>query len=130
METEAIAAFDLLSRMRFACGDNGKRMQDELEEYLRDLKRDADRWRDITAGIDADQVVAASVKFGDARGVLKDAGRWRAMRQTLVAADFAPEMGGGPVVMFACHAERVGFGPEGADAIADAAVAAMNGANA
>lgn len=45
METEAIAAFDLLSRMRFACGDNGKRMQDELEEYLRDLKRDAERYR-------------------------------------------------------------------------------------
>ena len=45
MDTEAIAAFDLLSRMRFACGDNGKRMQDELEEYLRGLKRDADRWR-------------------------------------------------------------------------------------
>lgn len=59
----------------------------------------------------------------------RDAERWRAMRQTLVAADFAPEMGGGPVVMFACHADRVGFGPDGADAIADAAVAAMKGAN-
>jgi len=45
MDTEAIAAFDLLSRMRFACGDNGKRMQDELEEYLRGLKRDAERYR-------------------------------------------------------------------------------------
>jgi len=45
MGTEAIAAFDLLSRMRFACGDNGKRMQDELEEYLRGLKRDAERYR-------------------------------------------------------------------------------------
>ena len=43
-ESEA-AAFDLLSRMRFACGDNGKRMQDELEEYLRGLKRDAERYR-------------------------------------------------------------------------------------
>lgn len=45
MDTEAIAAFDLLSRMRFACGDDGKRMQDELEEYLRGLKRDAERYR-------------------------------------------------------------------------------------
>lgn len=45
MNTEAIAAFDLLSRMRFACGDNGKRMQDELEEYLRELKCDAERYR-------------------------------------------------------------------------------------
>ena len=60
---------------------------------------------------------------------LINAKRWNAMRQTLVAADFAPEMGGGPVVMFACHAERVGFDPDGADAIADAAVTAMNGAN-
>lgn len=41
-ETGAIA---LLSRMRFACGDNGTRMQDELEQYLRDLKRDAERYR-------------------------------------------------------------------------------------
>jgi len=53
-----------------------------------------------------------------------DAERWRAMRKSLVAADFAPEMGGWPVVIFECHAERVGFGPEGADAIADAAIRA------
>ena len=45
MDTEAIAAFDLLSRMRFACGDDGKRMQDELEEYLRELRKDAERYR-------------------------------------------------------------------------------------
>lgn len=48
MDTEEIAALDLLSRMRFACGDNGKRMQDELEAYLRELREDADRldWLD------------------------------------------------------------------------------------
>ena len=45
MGKEEIAAFDLLSRMRFACGDNGKRMQGELEVYLRELKRDAERYR-------------------------------------------------------------------------------------
>lgn len=45
METETIAAFDLLARMRFACGDNGTRMQDELEEYLRVLLKDAERYR-------------------------------------------------------------------------------------
>jgi len=45
MNEESIAALALLSRMRFACGDNGLRMQDELEEYLRDLKRDAERYR-------------------------------------------------------------------------------------
>lgn len=38
-------AFDLLARMRFACGDNGARMQDELETYLRELKLDAERYR-------------------------------------------------------------------------------------
>lgn len=43
-ESEA-RAFDLLSRVRFACGDNGTRMQDELEEYLRELRRDAERYR-------------------------------------------------------------------------------------
>ena len=43
MDTEAIAAFDLLSRMRLACGDDGKRMQDELEVYLRGLHADAKR---------------------------------------------------------------------------------------
>ncbi|MHC9085369.1 hypothetical protein ACYX7E_10055 [Luteimonas sp. RIT-PG2_3] len=39
------AALGLLSRMRFACGDDGKRMQDELEAYLGELRRDAGRWR-------------------------------------------------------------------------------------
>lgn len=45
MNADTIAAFELLSRMRFACGDDGKRMQDELEIYLRELKRDALRYR-------------------------------------------------------------------------------------
>lgn len=40
---DAAAALGLLARMRFACGDNGLRMQDELEDYLRGLKRDAER---------------------------------------------------------------------------------------
>jgi hypothetical protein len=31
------SAFDLLSRIRFALGDNGKRMQDELIEYCKEL---------------------------------------------------------------------------------------------
>lgn len=44
MNEEEVAALALLSRMRFACGDNGLRMQDELEEYLRELKRNADRY--------------------------------------------------------------------------------------
>ncbi len=36
-------ALALLCRMRWACGDNGKRMQDELEDYLRGLAKDAAR---------------------------------------------------------------------------------------
>ena len=43
------ASLALLSRMRFACGDNGKRMQDELESYLAGLLRDAVRYRHISA---------------------------------------------------------------------------------
>lgn len=42
---DAGAALGLLVRMRFACGDNGKRMQDELEDYLRGLAKDAERYR-------------------------------------------------------------------------------------
>jgi hypothetical protein len=34
----------LLTDIRFACGDNGLRMQDELIEYIRQLKMDADRY--------------------------------------------------------------------------------------
>lgn len=56
-----------------------------------------------------------------------DAGRWQAMRQCLVGADFAPEMGGGPVVMFELYAKSVNAGSKGADEIADAAIAAGKG---
>lgn len=59
---ESISALVLLSRMRFACGDNGLRMQDELEEYLRGLKRDSDELEALKAEI-----------AGAAVGVLRDA---------------------------------------------------------
>lgn len=45
MNEEEGAALALLSLMRFAWRDNGKRMQDELEEYLREFRRDAERYR-------------------------------------------------------------------------------------
>lgn len=35
----------LLVDIRFAAGDDGKRMQDELVEYIGALRRDAERWR-------------------------------------------------------------------------------------
>lgn len=38
---EAISALDLLSRVRFALGDNGTRMQDELLDYCRELRDSA-----------------------------------------------------------------------------------------
>ncbi len=50
--TEAAAALEaarkdacvsLVADIRFACGDNGKRMQPELVEYVRELAKDA--WR-------------------------------------------------------------------------------------
>ena len=59
---ESISALVLLSRMRFACGDNGLRMQDELEEYLRGLKRDSDELAKLRA-----EIAGAPV------GVLRDA---------------------------------------------------------
>ena len=38
---DAISALGLLSRVRFALGDNGKRMQDELLDYCRELRDSA-----------------------------------------------------------------------------------------
>lgn len=37
------ALISLLVDIRFAAGDNGKRMQDELVEHIRELRCDADR---------------------------------------------------------------------------------------
>ena len=50
---DASAALGLLARMRFACGDNGKRMQGELEEYLRELKRNSDELKALRSAIHA-----------------------------------------------------------------------------
>jgi len=43
LRDEAASALALLARMRAACGDDGRRMQDELEAYLRELRADAER---------------------------------------------------------------------------------------
>lgn len=42
---DAASAFALLARIREAVGDDGKRMQDELIEYLRQMRVDAERWQ-------------------------------------------------------------------------------------
>lgn len=47
-EIEALredACVALVADIRFACGDNGKRMQSELVEYIQELARDAARYR-------------------------------------------------------------------------------------
>lgn len=44
---------DLVSRIRFAVGDNGKRMQPELVEYLKEMRRDAARYRWLRSGFRA-----------------------------------------------------------------------------
>lgn len=43
LRDEAASALALLARMRAACGDDGRRMQGELEAYLRELRADAER---------------------------------------------------------------------------------------
>ncbi len=43
----------LLCDIRFAVGDNGKRMQPELIEYLKQMRADADRYRATFASITA-----------------------------------------------------------------------------
>lgn len=58
----------------------------------------------------------------------KDAERWRAMRELLVTIDWSFQGDGQPVAIFMCEATEVCAGPEGADLIADAAVAATQGA--
>lgn len=49
---ETVALLNLLADIRVACGDNGKRMQAELVEYIRELKRDADLFNGCYKNID------------------------------------------------------------------------------
>lgn len=83
--------------------------------------------QDQSAALAASIASQARVKQENDKADVLDAQRWRAMRQTLVAVDFAPDMGGGAVALFECHATEVFAGPEGADAIADAAIAKATG---
>ena len=48
------ACVALVADIRFACGDNGKRMQPELVEFIRGLAEDAERldWLDAQRGDD------------------------------------------------------------------------------
>ena len=42
VKNEEMACIKLLAEIRFACGDNGKRMQDELVQYIAELYRQAE----------------------------------------------------------------------------------------
>lgn len=80
----------LVADIRFACGDNGKRMQPELVEFIRELAQDAERadyWRqraksaeghlfasDLRAAAVA--VHESSVCAGTSWDELKDSQRW------------------------------------------------------
>ena len=44
------ACVALVADIRFACGDNGKRMQPELVEFIRELAVDAERYRWLCDG--------------------------------------------------------------------------------
>lgn len=57
-------------------------------------------------------------------GPMRDAARWRAMRQCLLAVDWAYGEPQTSIAAFELHSGCVMAGPEGADAIADAAIAA------
>jgi hypothetical protein len=53
-----------------------------------DAKDAAANWRALMESVNADQVVRASEKFGDALGVLKDAARYRFLRYQTCPIDF------------------------------------------
>ena len=42
-QNEEMECIKLLAEIRFACGDDGKRMQDELVQYIAELYRQAER---------------------------------------------------------------------------------------
>ena len=47
---DAGMSLKLIADIRFALGDDGKRMSDELVEYCRDLRRDEERYQALRAG--------------------------------------------------------------------------------
>lgn len=70
LRDEAASALALLARMRAACGDDGRRMQDELEAYLRELRADAERLdfldqcREGTLRLDGPRLIPAYQRWG------------------------------------------------------------------
>jgi hypothetical protein len=98
----------------------------ELEQQLAAMTVDRDSWAEQASQRLADwdamrqRAESAEQQLEQAR---KDADRWRAMRQTFVAVDWAWNSPPIPVAIFELHANTVRGGSSGADEVADAAIA-------
>ena len=57
------ACVSLVADIRFACGDNGKRMQPELVEFIRGLAQDAERYRQAREAASAFLAVSFPPEF-------------------------------------------------------------------
>jgi hypothetical protein len=66
---------------------------------------------------------ALSVEVTELAALRKDAERWRVMRQCFEGVDWFYGVQGRSVALFTLHSGVVTAGPEGADALADAAMA-------
>jgi hypothetical protein len=103
----------------------------ELERQLAAMTVDRDSWAEQASQRLADwdamrqRAESAEQQLEQAR---KDADRWRAMRQTFVAVDWAWNSPPIPVAIFELHANTVRGGPSGADEVADAAIASRGSA--
>lgn len=56
-----------------------------LKVEIEGLRKDADAYRTLISQVGAEQVVAASKKFGDSLGILRDSERYRALRFAYLA---------------------------------------------
>jgi hypothetical protein len=59
----------------------------EMAERMEAARKDAEMWRSLIASVGAEQIVAASKKFGDAEGVLRDTARHRWLRARMDVRD-------------------------------------------
>lgn len=64
IEAQNASLLSLLADIRIACGDNGKRMQDELVAYISDLEQDAARYRWLRDNGELPMVIIGSRWYG------------------------------------------------------------------
>src|SRR5690606_9922427 len=70
------ACVALVADIRFACGDNGKRMQPELVEFIRELAVDAERYRQAREAASAFLAVSFPPEFEGCPDDVKHAYRY------------------------------------------------------